>query len=246
MRDVKFIMGMPTTIDIPECEDEVVIDYALQRLRGIDRRFSPYKINSELRKFQRGKIEEKDLSPEFKRVIAACKEAEAETDGYFSAHYSDKFDPSGYVKGWAINEAGKLIERSGFSTYCIGAGGDILARSDSEQVWNIGILDPEAKHNLIGKISGANFAVATSGIYERGKHIINPKTGSEAEYFLSVTAVGPDIEKADILATAVFAAEEAGLALAEKKEGYEVLVVDRYGRQYQTSGMRAVLESGIS
>jgi thiamine biosynthesis lipoprotein len=244
MRRIKFIMGLPITVDIPYCEDENILDSVFAHLREIDRRFSPYKINSELRKFQRGKIEENDLSAEFKNILSACNKAEEETDGYFSAYYSGKFDPSGYVKGWAADQAGRIIEKSGFKTYCIGAGGDILARSDSEKIWKIGILNPKVKHDIIGKISSSNFAVATSGSYERGKHIVNPKTGKTADDLLSVSVTGPDIIKSDILATAIFAAGMPGLNLLRQHDQYEALAVEVNGQSHLSEGMAAILETG--
>lgn len=216
-------MGMPITVDIPGCDNEKVFRVVFERFRKIDERFSPYKRDSELTKYQNGEIKEKDLSAEFKKVKKACREAEKQTDGYFSAYFSGKFDPSGYVKGWAIAEAGKAIEKEDFKTYCIGAGGDILARSDSDKVWNIGIQDPKDKGKILDKLSIYNGAVATSGNYERGNHIINPKTGKPANKLLSVTVTGPDIITADIFATAIFASES--LDIIKLPKGYKVIAV---------------------
>jgi thiamine biosynthesis lipoprotein len=114
-------MGMPISIDIPDCKDEAVFDAAFGRLSRIDDRFSTYKPESEVSRFAAGKIAEADLSDELKEVINACREAELETGGYFSAWAAGAFDPSGYVKGWAVAEAGKAIEKHGYITYCIGA-----------------------------------------------------------------------------------------------------------------------------
>jgi thiamine biosynthesis lipoprotein len=223
MRQVARIMGMPITVDVPECEDSKVFEKIFERFRQIDERFSSYKKDSELCRYQRGGIKKEDLSTEFKKIMSACKKAEQETDGYFSAYFSGKYDPTGYVKGWSINEAGKVIEKNGFKTYCINAGGDILARSDSEKVWTIGIQDPTDGSKIIKQLSIKNGAAATSGHYERGAHIINPKTGKAADKFLSITAVGPDIIKADILATAIFAAED--LDAIKIPQGYQVFTI---------------------
>jgi thiamine biosynthesis lipoprotein len=220
-------MGMPISIDIPDCVDEVVFGAAFERLRNIDDRFSTYKPQSEVSRFAAGKITEKDLSEELKEVIQACEQAEKDTSGYFSARAAGAFDPSGYVKGWAVAEAGKTIEDSGYKTYCIGAGGDILARSDSSKIWNIGIQDPRDKNKILNMLSISNGAVCTSGSYERGAHIINPKTKKPADELLSVTITGPNIIKADILATAVFAAgkSKARELLAPFPE-YEAVLID--------------------
>jgi thiamine biosynthesis lipoprotein len=217
-------MGMPISIDIPDCSDTSVFELAFERLRQIDERFSTYKPDSEVSQYAVSQIDDKRISSELKQVIKACRHAEAETDGYFSAWAAGEFDPSGYVKGWAVAEAGKTIENSGYKTYCIGAGGDILARGN--QNWSIGIQDPRDKFKILNTLSISNGAVCTSGSYERGAHIINPKTRKPAKELLSVTITGPDIIQADILATAVFAAGKAeGLKLLKRQEGYQAIIV---------------------
>jgi thiamine biosynthesis lipoprotein len=223
MRKVDFIMGMPISVDIPTCDDGMVFESIFNRFKDIDQRFSAYKSGSELSKYQRAELELKELSPEFREVINACKAAEKLTDGYFSAYFSGNYDPTGYVKGWSIAEAGRVVEKKGYKTYCIGAGGDILARSDSDKVWNVGIQDPKDKTKILNKLSIKSGAVTTSGNYERGSHIINPKTGKPAGKFLSITVTGPDIITADILATAIFAASDLGLI--QKHKDYKVFAV---------------------
>ncbi len=236
-------MGMPITVDIPGCDDEKVFKKVFIRFRAIDNRFSTYKENSELSKYRRSEIEYDNLSAEFKKIMEACKKASKETDGYFSAYFGGKFDPTGYIKGWAINEAGKNIERQGFKTYCIYAGGDVLARSGSDKKWNIGLQDPRDKTEILNMLSISNSAVATSGNYERGQHIINPKTGEPADEILSISVVGPDIITADVLATAAFAEGLSGIIQIEEKEGYEALVVDKSGDWFVTSRMEELFQA---
>ncbi|MGH7157197.1 MAG: FAD:protein FMN transferase [Candidatus Saccharimonadales bacterium] len=225
MRQVRQLMGMPITIDIPEATDGVVFDKAFERLEQIDNRFSTYKPKSEVSRFARGEIKESDLSAELTEVIKACRQAEKWIDGYFSAWAAGVFDPSGYVKGWAIGEAGNVIEGEGFGTYCISAGGDILASSNSGKKWNIGIQDPRHKGKILNKISISNGVVCTSGNYERGPHIINPKTKQPADELLSVTITGPDITTADILATACFAMGPKAADFMKSQKNYQAIII---------------------
>jgi thiamine biosynthesis lipoprotein len=225
MRQVQQIMGMPISIDIPKCHDSSVFEQVFTRFHKIDRQFSTYRPDSEVSRYVNGEIKEPNLSKELKFVIKACRQAEKMTNGYFSAWYSCKFDPSGYVKGWAIAEAGCVIEKFAYKTYCIGAGGDILASSDSDKAWNIGIQDPKDSSKIINKLSISNGAVATSGNYQRGSHIINPKTAKPAEDFSSVTVTGPDIITADILATAIFAMGKDGETLLKNHQYYQAIVL---------------------
>ncbi|HSX17979.1 MAG TPA: FAD:protein FMN transferase [Candidatus Saccharimonadales bacterium] len=235
MRRVAQIMGMPITVDIPDCKDEAVFDDIFNLFRKVDERFSPFKKDSEFSSYRRGEVPEKTLSTEMKAVIKACKEAEEFTKGYFSAWYSDKFNPSGYVKGWAIKRAGDLLKKKGFKTFCIGAGGDILASSSSQKKWRIGLQDPTDRQKILNVLSISSGAVATSGTYERGDHIINPKTGKPTKELLSISVVGPDIITADILATAAFAMGKKGIDFIEKQDDYEALAVDDAGAIFTTT-----------
>lgn len=219
-------MGMPISIDIPDCKDAGVFEAAFERLRQIDAKFSTYKPDSEVSEFAAGKITEAGLSDELKTVIKACREAEAKTGGYFSAWAAGAFDPSGYVKGWAVAEAGRVIAGQGYGTYCVGAGGDIMARSDSDFKWRIGVQDPRDKSKILDVLSISNGAVCTSGNYERGAHIINPKSRQPADELISVTVSGPDIIRADVLATALFAMGRAkAAAFLKTQPDYRAMII---------------------
>ena len=134
MRMSRIIMGTGVSLDIPKAKDEKIFNRVFELLEKIDQRYSPYKKDSELSKYQRGEI---GLSAELKKNKSECSKYEKLTDGYFSAYFSGKFNPTGYVKGWAIAEAGKLLRQKGFETFCLSIGGDILARSDGSKEWNI-------------------------------------------------------------------------------------------------------------
>jgi thiamine biosynthesis lipoprotein len=227
MRRVEQIMGMPITVDIADCRRREVLDKVFDRFRQIDAGFSTYKPESEVSRYRNGEIAESELSAELKGVIAACKKAESRTEGYFSAWAAGTFDPSGYVKGWAIAEAGEIIEGHGYRTYCINAAGDILARSAGARKWEIGIQDPAEPSKILNKLSISNEAVATSGSYERGQHIYNPKTGKPAGELLSVSVRGPDIIWADVLATALFAMGGKAESFIKTQPGYGALLVSK-------------------
>src|SRR5581483_12512347 len=99
----------------------------------------------------------------------------------------------------------EILKEHGDTAFCLAAGGDVLATSAGRKKWSIGIQDPLNKRAILNKLSISDGAVATSGAYERGSHIINPKTGRPAHKYLSVTITGPDIVVADVLATSIFA-----------------------------------------
>jgi len=218
-------MGLPISIDIPGCDEPVVFKVAFDRLRQIDQRFSTYKPGSEVSRFARGELEPDKLSSELQMVIKECVKANKLTQRYFSAMATGQFDPSGYVKGWAIAEAGQAIEAQDYKTYCIGAGGDILARSAGKKTWNIAIQDPFDRTKILNKLSIANGAVATSGNYARGPHIVNPTTGQASDFWASVTVAGPDIIRADVLATACFAMGARAPEFMKKQKHYQAIFI---------------------
>ena len=131
-------------------------------------------------------------------VLARCEALRAETGGLFDVRAGGRLDPSGYVKGWAVQRAAAL----GRGRFLIDAGGDVVLRG----TWRVGIRHPYERGALAAAITVSDCAVATSGAYERGPHIIDPRTGRPATGLASVTVLGRDLGTADAYATAAFVA----------------------------------------
>lgn len=225
MRKVALIMGVPVSIDVPGVTNAQPLEAAFVLLRCIEEQFSPYKKHSELSRYQAGQLDKSSLSADMREIMLACDQLRERTRGYFSAYFDDRFDPTGYVKGWAIQRAGKLLERAGHHTYMINAGGDILTRSNGGHTWRIGLQHPTNSQAIMGTIAAADIAVATSGLYARGQHIIDPVSAKRATELISVTVIGPQIATADALATALFAMGYKGLDFIETQQGYDALLV---------------------
>jgi thiamine biosynthesis lipoprotein len=140
-------------------------------------------------------------------------------------------------KGYAAEQAKKVMESVGSNSGVVNAGGDLAAwgtRPDGKD-WSIGIADPTDKNNVLSYLNISNYAVVTSGNYERfaeidGKrycHIINPKTGWPVTGMQSVTIICETAEVADALATTVFVlGEKDGLALINHLQGVECIIVN--------------------
>lgn len=227
MRQVEQIMSMPISIDIIGVNKPAIFKAAFDQFRQIEQRFSRFLAGSEVSIYNQGGKHQ--FSDEFSFVQRACATWHKATDGYFSAYYNGTYDPLGYVKGWAIGEVAKSIEATGAGTYFINAGGDILARSDSDKTWQIGLQHPLNKHAIIAKLAAKNIAVATSGSYVRGQHIVNPKTKKPAHSLLSVSVYGADIITADVLATALFARDKNDLSWVVEYAGYQAIIVGNDG-----------------
>lgn len=229
MRQVKQIMGLPISIDIPGRADKQLFSAAFDRLRQIDSDYSPYKIGSYVSRVRNGILKLDALPVEQQQVLHDCEAWKTRTNGYFDAFY-DKgiYEPSGYVKGWAIQQIADLLQKEHVDTFCINAGGDILLRSAGEHIWRIALQHPLERNAIMGTVAAANQAIATSGTYARGNHIYNPLTNHAMNSILSVTVIGPDIISSDVYATALCAMgyEDAKLFVS-KLPKYRVIIVSQ-------------------
>lgn len=237
MRRVENIMGVPISIDIPDTANAELFELAFARLRQIDVTFSTYKPGSTLNQFLRGECK---LTKEMLQVKSACEAYEQQTEGYFSAYFQGFFNPTGYVKGWAVQEVGDMLQANGVQSFLINAAGDIMAASDGKKQWNISLQDPFLRTKTIGTITLKNGAIATSGTYERGRHIINPHTKKPANGLISASVYGKNIAAADVFATACIAMGSLrAIDFIGSQPGYEALLVGTDGTVFDSRASNA-------
>jgi FAD:protein FMN transferase len=238
VRRVEQIMGMPIVVDVrDEIGDEPLVEL-FAWLRFVDETFSTYKETSEISRLNRGELELADAHPDVRLVLEQCERLRARTDGYFDVRACGGLDPSGYVKGWSVDRAGALLDARGARNWSIYAGGDVLVRGrpDGEESWSIGIQHPTVRDGVAAVVRGSDLALATSGEYERGRHVLDPHTGCPPEGVLSVSVAGPELGAADAFATAAFAMGEDGPAWTAQLTGYEALTIMSDGRVLSTAG----------
>jgi FAD:protein FMN transferase len=234
------VMGMLVTIDVRHEDAETrMLDAAFDEFHLLDRIFSPFRPHSTVNQINRGELDIREAGVEVAHALEIAGMYERATDGYFSAWLNGRLDPCGLVKGWAIDRACSILELAGARSYFVDAGGDVRARggNGSGQPWRIGIRHPVQRDLLVGVVSRMDLAVATSGTYEKGLHVLNPHTGLAAGELLSVTVVGADILEADIYATAVLAMGTGGLKFIEHVPGYEAYVIGSDLLAGRTSGL---------
>jgi FAD:protein FMN transferase len=236
VRHVEQVMGTAVSIDL---DVPALVGDVRAWLHEVDARFSTYKEDSEVNRFHRREIALEDLSADMRHVLDACADLWRETGGYFDAYAGGPLDPSGYVKGWSVEVASARLAAAGSTHHYINAGGDIRVRGGP---WRIGVRHPWEADRMAWVLSVTDGAVATSGTYERGAHVRNPRTGRPAEGLRSVTVTGPDLARADALATAGLAMGEAGIAwlAARVAEGYESAVVTDDGRAFTSPNLPAL------
>jgi thiamine biosynthesis lipoprotein len=242
---VEQIMGMPVSLHLrgPEVRADPdvprMVAAVFEQLRDVDRLFSTYRADSEVSRLRRGELTVRECHPLVREVVGLCKQARERTDGYFDARLPGGFDPSGLVKGWAVERAASLLAGIDGCDYYLNAGGDMAlgVASPDSPAWKVGIEDPRDPARILAVREVRSGGVATSGSAARGAHIVDPHTGNRPGDLLAVTVIGPALLWADVYATAAFARGTDALGwLAPRAPEYEMLVVDSGGRTFARKG----------
>jgi thiamine biosynthesis lipoprotein len=196
MYRVEQIMGMPIVVEVRD--DDAPFDEVFDWFRRVDETFSTYRPSSEISRVARGEL---PTTPAVRDVLTRCDELRVQTNGYFDAYAGGTLDPSGLVKGWAVDRAAGLLDAAGIREYVVNAGGDMRLRG----TWCVGIQHPLERQAVAAVVEATDLALATSGEYARGRHVLDPHTGAPPGGILSATISGPDLATADAYATAAFA-----------------------------------------
>ncbi len=241
VRRVEHIMGMPVVVDVRDAEvDDNDLERMFDWLRFADATFSTYKDDSEISRINRGELAIAEAHPDVRDVLDRCEALRIETDGYFDvcAAAADVIDPSGLVKGWAVDRAAAMLIEAGLRNFALNVAGDMRLRGRAvpEPCWSVGIQHPLEPSSIAAVVEANDLAVATSGAYARGDHVIDPHTGRPPVGVLSVTIAGPELATADAYATAAFAMGEAGIHWTARLRGYEAMTILADERVLSTPG----------
>lgn len=193
--------------------------------------FSPFRADSAVGRARAGDWRALLDDPDFAEVHMLVKQTEQLTDGHFSATHAGVYDPTGLVKGWAIERAHErflmpLMRSGDVAAAALGGGGDIrtAVAHDADFAWRIGVDNPFATEqddpfatgqddppleppagtpSILRTITLRNGAVATSGTSKRGEHITRT-----AHDLAQATVIDDRLVFADMWATAAIAAGE--------------------------------------
>lgn len=236
-REVEHVMGMPISLAIRgrhagDDDGESAWQEALAILRDADRVFSTYRPDSVISRLARGELRPADCPPDVIEVLDLGQAAKEQSGGAFDirrrGHDGEFFlDPSGVVKGWAVERAARPLEGLAATDFCLAAGGDMVCRTrlKAAPAWRIGIEDPSNPDRVLAVAPLRNGAVATSGPAHRGAHIVDARSGQTPSALASVTVIGPDLVWADIDATAAFALGAEAVGWLQRRRGCRGLVV---------------------
>ncbi|MFD8815013.1 FAD:protein FMN transferase [Streptomyces sp. NPDC059627] len=245
---VEHVMGTVVSIDLRDCGKEEAAsgaDSVVRWLHEVDALFSTYRPDSAISRIGRGELRPELAGAEVEWVLGRCEELRRETAGYFDVWATGVLDPSALVKGWSVQRAADTLVARGLTDFCLTAGGDVVSRGSrgtggsgdgDGPPWRIGIQHPQDRGAVAAVVHGTDLAVATSGTYERGAHIIDPHLRTAPTGLLSVTVCGPDLGTADAYATAAFAMGRGAADWTLTLDGYEAMTVLDDERVYLTPG----------
>ncbi|MGW6278607.1 FAD:protein FMN transferase [Kribbella sp. NPDC055071] len=240
---VEQIMGLPVSVlargeRAESAQADAAVREVFAELVEVDRVFSPYKTDSAVSRLARGELSWGDVDLVVREVADRCVRARELTGGLFDAELpGGGWDPSGLVKGWAVERAGERLREVPDLDWCLNVGGDVLVVSPSNRPFTVGIQDPRDPGRVVATLARTDGAVATSGTAARGAHLYDPRTGNAVDaQWLSVSVCGPSLEYADVLATAAFVAGQDWPGVLAALPGYEGLGILADGNLFATDG----------
>jgi thiamine biosynthesis lipoprotein len=168
-------------------------------------------------------------------------------------------DLGGYAKGYALDQAARILRSNKVKAALINVGGNLLAiGSPGDRPWMVGIQDPRGQGALVQVALHDNEAIGTSGDYQRyfmkdGKrhpHIIDPRSGYPIDLVASVTVIssgGEDVGlRSDGNSKPLFiTGAQHWEAMAAQMGLNEVMLIDADKNLLMTSAMRKRLDAGI-
>ena len=156
----------------------------------------------------------------------------------------------GIGKGYAVDRAMEVLSSFGIQNAMAMAGGDMLVRGrKGDEPWQVGLRDPDDEKKILAVLPLENQAISTSGDYERFfikdgvryHHILDPETGYPARLCRSVSILASAATTSDALTKPVFIlGPERGMALVERLEGVEAIIVDSTGKIWLSSGLQSL------
>lgn len=241
------VMGMTASIhlrgpDLGGAEVAAAVELAFSSLRHADAVFSTFRADSDLLRVRSGALPAAEADPDLAEVLALCAAAMTRTEGWFDPMVSGLsgpvLDPTGLVKGWAVQRAGAVLAGLPGHDHYVAVAGDIslaVQRPDTPP-WRVGVSATGSRTELVAVTERSNGGVATSGTGERGGHVRNPFTGRPASELASVTVIGPELLWADVYATAALARGLDALRWLPTLAGHEWFVVATDGRRWRSPG----------
>jgi FAD:protein FMN transferase len=158
---------------------------------------------------------------------------------------------SGIAKGYAVDEAVRVLRGAGYRDFVLRVGGDLYASGrKGDERWRVGLRDPRATREIFAEVEVEDAAFSTSGDYERFfmkegvrfHHILDPRTGGPARSSRAVTVRAKSCTEAEALTKALFVSGPAGLAwLLPRFAAADAVLIDAEGELHVSRGIARAL-----
>lgn len=216
-RRVEQVMGMPVSLALrgrhaDDAAGEHAWQQALAELRRVDEVFSTWRVDSQVSRLGRGELALDECDPTVAEVLRLGDDARVASGGAFDVCLPGpdgvrRLDPSGVVKGWAVDRAVAPLLALPGTDVCLSAGGDMVCHvaDPHGEAWGIGIEHPLDPTRLVARVPVHRGAVATSGSAHRGAHVVDARSGLAPDALASVTVIGAHLTSVDIDATTALA-----------------------------------------
>lgn len=250
-RYVEHVMNMPISLALrgrhaDDAAGQRAWDRVMGELQEVDRIFSTYRDDSYISRLSRDEISLGECPMQVAEIVRLGQQAEIESSGAFSIRRPDAdgalaLDPSGVVKGWAVERAAQHLRILAGTDFCLSAGGDMVCRTldPHAEPWRVGIEDPFDPSRIRAVVPVSNGGVATSGSAHRGMHIWDARTNAMPQEVASVTVIADNLTWADIDATAAYALGNQAARWLTGRRGRSALVVWADGRDEIISAVSA-------
>lgn len=159
-------------------------------------------------------------------------------------------DLGGIAKGYAADEAVKILKEKGVEHAIVNLGGNVMTlggRPDGNP-WTIGVQNPFSQRgDYVGTVKVSDQTVVTSGIYERYievnnkiyHHILDKNTGYPVDNnLLSVTIITDKSVNGDGLSKVFGLGLEKGIEFIEKLENTEAAFITKDSKIFITKGLK--------
>lgn len=216
------------------------VQAACARLHELDAIFTTYDEKSPMSRVRSGALLLKDAPPVIRDVFELCEQARWMTHGWFDPwSMPGGVDPTGFVKGWAVEQAARLIGDSPVSGAIVDCGGDValVGSSPDGGPWRIGIQHPWRRSALACVIEVGVGAVATSGAYARATHLVSPCGFPSSPGVASASIIGDSLGFADAFATAIAVGGPDAVRSVSEVPGYHAYWIESDGTESSTPGV---------
>jgi len=242
---MRYVMGTLLRVTIQGTSQhavEAAKDLSLNTAQRLEEKLSRHRADSELSKISRGALEASDASPETRDALALAQRLKDITGGTFDPHMGGTWDLGAFGKGFALDHALDAVVRiPEVFAFRFDFGGQLVFWDREDHVSEVVVIELPGftRNNLPEFLMKRRGSISTSALFERGKHIRDPRTGQEIDARRSVTVIAPTAAEADAWSTALFVLGAGqGLPLVERHPELEALFIEMQGDAFTSAATR--------